>query len=76
MEGRCGIGIGIKSERVIVANLIKERQSREREEGLNEWRVESLRDLRAEGLSALYRERGGGSGLGKTLEVFILILIR
>jgi hypothetical protein len=24
----------------------------------------------------LYRERGGGSGLGKTLEVFILILIR
>lgn len=26
---------------------------------MNEWRVESLRDLRAEGLSALYRERQG-----------------
>jgi hypothetical protein len=36
MEGTCGIGIGIKSERVIVADLIKERQSREREEGVNE----------------------------------------
>ena len=27
---------------------------------MNEWRVESLRDLRAEGLSALYRERERG----------------
>jgi len=42
---------------------------------MNEWRVESLRDLRAEGLSALYRERERGRER-ETLEVFILILIR
>lgn len=30
MEEKCGIGIGIKSERVIVADVIQERPSRER----------------------------------------------
>jgi hypothetical protein len=38
---------------------------------MNEWRVESLRDLRAEGLSALYRE-GEGEGEGDFGSVYFI----
>jgi hypothetical protein len=37
---------------------------------MNEWRVESLRDLRAEGLSALYREGEGEGDFGSVYFIF------